>query len=103
MRTPEFFEKKAIKEFLDELGPDRCSYFSPYMAGYGKTGIGDIVACIIGTYWNIEVKRPGKEPTVIQERRAAEIRRAGGRSVAGTAEIVIQVLRDWLSVRGIVV
>ena len=28
--------------------------------------------------------------------------RAGGQAVAGTAEIVIQALTDWLAVRGIV-
>jgi len=31
------------------------------------------------------------------------VRAAGGHAVAGTAEVVIQALRDWLVVRGIVV
>ena len=49
------------------------------------------------------MKRPGKEPTPIQDRRIREIRTAGGYAVAGTAEVVIQVMTDWLAVRGIVV
>ena len=70
---------------------------------YGKSGVGDKVACICGYFWNIEVKRPGKEPTAIQTRRMDEVRKAGGQAVAGTAEVVIQALTDWLAVRGIVV
>ena len=103
MKTPEWHEKQEIKAFLDKLGPDRCWYFMPLMAGYGKSGVPDIMGSLCGACFGIEVKRPGKEPTAIQDRRMKEIRSAGGHAVAGTAEVVIHVLRDWLSVRGIVV
>ena len=103
MKTPEHYEKQAIDAFLKKLGPERAWWFNPYMAGYGKSGVGDKVACICGYFWNIEVKRPGKEPTAIQTRRMDEVRKAGGQAVAGTAEVVIQALTDWLAVRGIVV
>jgi hypothetical protein len=103
MKTPEGYEKDDIDKFLKALGPERCWFFSPYMAGYGKSGVPDRCACICGAFWGIEVKRPGKDPTVIQERRMKEIRSAGGQAVAGTAEVVIQALTDWLAVRGIVV
>ena len=103
MRTPEGYEKDDIDKFLKKLGPERCWFFNPYMAGYGKSGVSDKVVCLLGTFWSIEVTRPGKEPTVIQRRRMDEVQRAGGRAVAGTAEVVIQALKDWLAVRGVVV
>lgn len=103
MKTPEHFEKAEIDAFLKKLGPERAWWFNPYMSGFGKSGVSDKLLCLNGAFWAIEVKRPGKEPTVIQERRMNEIRRAGGHAVAGTAEVVIAELRAWLAVRGIVV
>lgn len=103
MRTPEFWEKQAICEFLDKIGPEHCWYFKPAMNGYGKSGVPDITGCLYGSFFGIEVKRPGKQPTPIQSRRMSEIARTNGLAVAGTAEVVIQALTDWLAVRGIVV
>jgi hypothetical protein len=103
MKGPEFFEKQDICAFLDKIGPDHCWYFKPQMAGFGKSGVPDIVGCLYGTFVGIEVKRPGKDPTAIQARRMSEIARTNGYAVAGTAEVVIEQLTDWLRVRGIVV
>ena len=103
MKTPEWHEKQEIKAFLDKLGPDRCWYFMPLMAGYGKSGVPDIMGSLCGACFGIEVKRPGKEPTAIQDRRMSDIARTNGIAFAGTAEVVIQALTDWLAVRGIVV
>ena len=101
MKTPESYEKDDIDKFLKALGPERCWSFKPYMAGYGKSGVPDYCLCLGGAFWGVEVKRPGKEPTTIQKRRMDEIMCAGGHAVAGTAEVVIQALRDWLYTRGI--
>jgi hypothetical protein len=103
MRTPESWEKAAIDAFLKKLGPDRIWAFKPYMAGFGKSGVPDYCLCVCGAFWGLEIKRPGKSATVLQEKRMAEIRKAGGHAVAGTAEVVIQALKDWLAVRGVVV
>ena len=100
--TPEGYEKQDIDKFLKALGPERCWFFKPFMMGYGKSGIPDYCLCLTGAFWSIEVKRPGKDPTAIQTRRMNEVRAAGGHAVAGTAEVVIAELRDWLAVRGIV-
>lgn len=103
MRTPESYEKADIKKFLDSLGPDRCWYFSPMMNGYGKSGVPDIMGSLCGACFGIEIKRPGKSPTAIQHKRMNEIARTNGLAFAGTAEVVIAALREWLAVRSVVV
>ena len=93
MRSPEGHEKIIIKRYLDSIG---AWHFSPYMAGFGKSGVPDIIACIDGCFWGIEVKREGKEPTPLQLQRMTEIERAGGFAVAGTAERVIAFIKAAL-------
>ncbi len=102
MKTPESYEKDEVDAFLKLLGPERVYFFKPFMMGYGKNGIPDYCICLTGAYWSLEIKRPGKEPTAIQTRRMNEVKRAGGHAVAGTAEVVIAALKEWLAVRGIV-
>lgn len=101
--TPEGWEKKDVDAFLKKLGPERVFVFKPFMAGYGKGGVADYCLCLCGAYWSLEIKRPGKEPTKLQERRMGEVWKAGGHAAAGTAEVVIQAMTDWLAVRGVVV
>lgn len=93
MRTPESYEKDDIKKFLATLD---CWQFSPFMKGFGKNGVPDIVGCHKGQFFSIEVKREGMKPTPIQERRMAEIRKAGGMAFAGTAKEVIGAMKVWL-------
>ncbi len=90
MKTPESYEKAEIKTYLKSIG---AWFFCPYMAGFGKSGMPDIVACIDGCFWGIEVKREGKQATPIQQLRMEEIEKAGGLAVAGTAEHVIKHLK----------
>ena len=97
MKTPEGYEKDDIKKYLDKIG---AWYFCPLMAGYGKSGVPDIIGCFRSTFFAVEVKRPGKTPTPIQKRRMAEIRAANGVTFWGTAEKVIAefgALRDLLA------
>jgi hypothetical protein len=101
VKTPESYEKDEIDDFLEKLGPDVVWWHKTFTAGFGKSGVGDYLLCLRGAFWNVEVKRPGKGPTPIQTRRMNEVRAAGGHAVAGTAEVVIQVLSDWLAARGI--
>jgi hypothetical protein len=102
MRTPESWEKDDICKFLVGLG---AWFFRPLMAGYGKSGVPDIVACVpitieahmvgmrIGVFVGVEVKREGKGPTPLQIARMVEISEAGGYACAGTAERVIPILK----------
>ena len=103
MTTPEGWEKKDVDAWLKKVGPGIVWSFKTMTMGYGGSGAPDYLLCVNGCMWGLEIKRPGKDATAIQQRRMEAIRRAGGHAVAGTAEIVIQALTDWLAVRGIVV
>lgn len=90
MRSPESYEKEAIKKFLATI---ECWHFSPFMKGFGKNGVPDIVGCHRGNFFSIEVKREGGKPTPIQQRRMAEIQKVGGYTFIGTAAVVIAEMR----------
>ena len=92
MKTPEGFEKDEIKKYLKSIG---AYFISPMTFGYGKSGGADIVACIDGTFWSIEVKREGKEPTALQNARIRAVQEAGGMTAWGTAEKVLHHIRAW--------
>lgn len=96
MHTPEWYEKQDIKKYLDE-GVPILWYFMPLMAGYGASGVSDIIGCFCNKFFAIEVKRPGKEPTAIQWRRMGEIEAAGGKTFWGTAEKVIPEFEAWIA------
>jgi Holliday junction resolvase len=92
MRTPEAKEKDKICKYLDSIG---AWYFRAFMSGYGKSGIPDIVACISGVLWGLEVKREGKGPTERQKLRMKEIQKSGGMAAAGTALVLIAAIEKW--------
>lgn len=89
MHTPEWHEKQKIKKYLDQRG---AWYFCPFMAGRGKAGVPDIIACLDGHFIAVEVKRPGKKPTAIQLRRIEEIEKTMGRAFWGDADRVLKLL-----------
>lgn len=76
--TPEGKVKKEITNYLDSLSD--CWYFCPIMMGYGRKGIPDIIGCIRGVFFAIEVKAPGKmeNTTPWQDKEIKAIRDAGG-------------------------
>lgn len=99
MKTPESHEKDDICRFLDcggSIAPGLMWYFKPYSAGFGKSGVSDILGCYRGKFFAIEVKREGKEPTPIQWRRMREIEAAGGKAFWGTASKVIPEFEEWI-------
>lgn len=93
MKTPEGYEKDEICKFLDLLG---AWHFKPFMSGFGKSGVPDIVCCWQGYFIAIEVKREGKEPTPLQTQRMKEIQKRGGWAMWGTAAKVIGELRMFI-------
>jgi Holliday junction resolvase len=58
--TPEGKVKKQVKKILDDVG---AYHFSPMTAGYGRSGVPDIIACVKGKFIGIECKAGKNEPT----------------------------------------
>lgn len=92
MKTPEAKEKDEIDKYLKLIG---AYVVKSATFGFGASGHPDRVCCIGGRFVSIEVKRPGKEPTPIQERRMNEVRATGGVAFWGTSEKVITEMKLW--------
>ena len=93
--TPEGTVKAEIKTYLKTLAP-RLWFFSPFMSGYGASGIPDIIGVYKGRFFAIEVKAPGGRPTVWQMRMLAGIARAGGLAiVADNVEMVREAFEPF--------
>lgn len=92
MKTPEGYEKSEIKKYLKSID---CYFVSPASRGFGAAGVPDLIACINGTYWSIEVKREGKKPTTLQMQRLEATVNAQGMAAWGTAEKVIATIEGW--------
>lgn len=93
MKTPEGYEKDAIRKYLNSIG---AYHVVTHMTGFGAGGTPDIIACIAGFMWGIEVKREGKEPTPRQLLRIEAIRKSGGLACWGTAAKVVAEIHQWL-------
>jgi hypothetical protein len=98
VRTLESWEKADIDKHLKKLVAEgaRLWWFKPLMAGYGKSGVSDYIGTYRGYFWSFEVKREGKEPTAIQDRRMKEMEAAGGQTFWGTAAKIISEFDEWL-------
>jgi len=93
MHSEEWHEKKAISQFLDSIG---AWHFKPTTMGFGGSGVPDIIFCYLGYFGSIEVKREGKGPTKLQDKRMEQIKLAKGAAFWGTADKVIPELRVWI-------
>ena len=98
-RKPETNLQKKIKEHLQKTfgGVWHKIHGGPFQAA----GIGDIVGCCKGYYFNLEVKqdRVGKkyEPTEIQQREIDDVNREGGcGACVKSPEQAEQVVRAYL-------
>lgn len=99
MKTAEAHEKAEIDKYLKSIG---AYVAKPATFGYGASGVSDRLCCIDGTFWAIEVKREGKEPTPLQHRRMEEVRAAAGMTTWGVATKVIGEIEAWRFNRGLV-
>jgi len=73
--TPEGKVKLGVKKILDDL---RIYHFSPFMAGMGRAGVPDIIACFNGKFVAIECKAGQGKTTALQDRELDAICAAGG-------------------------
>jgi hypothetical protein len=78
---------KAILTYLNSL--PGCLARKRWGGGMGAAGDPDITGCIFGRHFELEVKRPGEQPTALQARRLREWAAAG--SLAATVTSVAEV------------
>ena len=95
MKTPEVYEKDAVKKYLDSIG---AYHHWPVATGFGKHGL-DCYACINGRFWGIEVKALGKQPTMRQKLCMEEIVMAGGYNVCGTSTTILNAISSYIEPR----
>ena len=92
MAAEKNFENR-IKEYLKQKG----AWYIKYWAGskFTKEGIPDILACVNGIFYGIEVKAKNGKPSLIQLVTLRKIRKSGGVGV-------LLYPRDWLGFREMV-
>lgn len=76
--TKEALVKKKVVGILKKHG---VYYFFPVTAGFGRSGIPDIICCARGRFLAIECKANGGNPTALQARELVRINDAGGIAV----------------------
>ena len=87
--TPEGRVKKEIKAWL-ALQPN-CWHFMPIGGPYTTHGIPDIIGCINGLFFAIEVKAPGKELNTTPNQKAQLARIRGAKGMSMVASNVVDV------------
>lgn len=73
--TPEGKVKDVVKKRLVEAG---AYFFMPRGTVYGRRGVPDVVGCINGRFFAIEVKAGKNKPTKLQQLEHDAIRAVGG-------------------------
>lgn len=86
------FENK-IKDYFKSQGYWHVKYWAG--AQYTKEGIPDILACVHGVFFGIEVKAQNGRPTLVQLVNLRNIRRADGIGV-------LLYPQDWLGFKDLV-
>ena len=92
--TPEGKVKKQVKKILDDLG---AYHFSPMSAGYGRSGVPDIIACYKGCFIGIECKAGNNEPTLLQKHNIEQIKRNQGLAIVineGNIETLLALVKE---------
>ena len=92
--TPEGKVKKQVKKILDDVG---AYHFSPMTAGYGRSGVPDIIACVKGKFIGIECKAGKNEPTLLQKHNMKLINQSGGLSIVvneGNIESLLTLVKE---------
>jgi hypothetical protein len=87
--TPESKVKAKIKVYLKTV-PD-CWFFMPIGGDYSTHGVPDIVGHVIGWFFGIEVKAPGKELNTTPNQKAQLARIRGAKGMSMVASNVVDV------------
>lgn len=66
----------AIREYLQTK--DKLFYWKEHGGQFGTAGIPDIIVCYKGKFIGLEVKLPGRKPTLLQKITLNKIQKAKG-------------------------
>ena len=92
--TPEGKVKKQVKKILDDFG---AYHFSPLTAGYGRSGVPDIIVCYKGRFIAIECKAGKGKLTALQEYNIEQIKRNQGLAIVineGNIEALLTLVKE---------
>lgn len=74
-------------------------WFKVHGGPFQKAGVPDLVGCVEGRFFALEVKEPGEEPTKLQAETMKKIRLAGGTSYpVETPEEAVAIVRAALGI-----
>lgn len=73
-------KETPFKEKIEKVLIEHGAWFIKYWAGakFTKEGIPDILACIYGIFYGLELKGGGGRPKLLQLVKLRDIRKAGG-------------------------
>ena len=77
-RGPEGRFSDSLQAKLRERG---CWVYKPPAGPHGRRGVPDLLVCYRGRFAGLELKMPGNEATVLQQRELQQITSAGGLAV----------------------
>lgn len=83
--------ENEIKQYIKECGG--LSYKIHGGDLYQETGIPDLLCCLKGLFFGIEVKDPGGKPSAIQLVQGARIKKAGGHFLIAKS---VQDVKDYI-------
>jgi hypothetical protein len=95
--TPEGKVKAVIKSVLARHGEHVYIHMS-VPTGYGRSTL-DYLGCAYGWGFAIEAKRPGRKPTIRQERVIEEMLKAGMEVFVIDGPDGVEHLEQWLTTR----
>lgn len=95
MTQPESRLQRRIRKALQQEYPN--SYWYKVHGGrYTPAGIPDLMGCVLGLMFSLEVKRPGHEASLVQLKRMRDLRRAGAIVATVTSpDEAIAAVRGW--------
>ena len=95
---PEARLQRRIRKALEEEFPS-CFFFKVHGGPYQSAGIPDLIGCVNGRFFGLEVKMPGgKKATKLQAATLLKIKNAGGVAfVITSVEEAIGLVQETLA------
>lgn len=92
-RKPETRRQQKVQEALKLAFPG-CWLFKVHGDEFMRSGLPDIVGCVQGLFFGLEIKNPGEEPSELQRHELTQIKKAGGISaVVFEPEDAVELVR----------